>query len=54
MKGALEGVDGVADIQTDVATNSCTFKAPKDLDVDAALNEIVAGGNAHVKGWSKN
>ena len=54
VKGALEKVDGITDIECDTSTTTCTFKAKKDLDVDAKLNEIVEAGNTHVKGWSRN
>ncbi|MCP4098331.1 MAG: hypothetical protein GY880_11445 [Planctomycetaceae bacterium] len=52
MKGALAGVTGVKDINCDTSTRSCTFSAPKDLDVAATLNELVEGGNKHIKDWS--
>ena len=54
MRGALEKVDGITDIECDTKTTTCTFKAKKDLDVDAKLDEIVESGNKHVKGWSRN
>ena len=54
MKGALAKVDGITDVNCDASTATCTFKAPKELDVDAKLTEIADGGNKHVQGWSKN
>jgi copper chaperone CopZ len=54
VKGALAKVDGITDVKCDTSTTTCTFKAPKDLDVDSKLDEIVASGNKHVEGWSKN
>jgi copper chaperone CopZ len=53
VRDALAKVDGITDVECDTSTTTCTFKAPKDLDVDAKLNEIVDAGNKHVKGWSK-
>lgn len=52
MRAALKKVDGIADIKTDTSGNTCTFKAPKDLDVKATLDKIVEGGNSHIKGWA--
>lgn len=52
VRTALKSVDGIADIKTDITDNTCTFKAPKDLDVKATLNKIVEGGNTHIKDWA--
>ena len=52
MRTALTKVDGIADIKTNHEDNTCSFKAPKDLDVEKTLNEIAEGGNHHIKGWS--
>jgi hypothetical protein len=52
VEGALAGVSGVSDINCDAKTRSCTFSAPKDLDVAATLNKLVEGGNKHIKDWS--
>ena len=52
MRTALTKVDGIADIKTNPNDNTCSFKAPADLDVEKTLNEIAEGGNQHIKGWS--
>jgi hypothetical protein len=52
VKGALAGVTGVSDIKTDISGRSCTFSAPKDLDVAATLNKLADDGNKHIAGWS--
>jgi len=52
VRTALTAVDGIADIKTNPSDRSCTFNAPKDLDVTATLNKIVEDGNKHIKDWS--
>jgi copper chaperone CopZ len=52
VRTALTSVDGIADIKTNPADRSCTFNAPKDLDVTATLNKIVEDGNRHIKDWA--
>lgn len=54
MRGALTAVEGIIDIQTNVADHTCTFSAPADLDVDAMLDKIIEGGTKQVEGWSLN
>ena len=52
VQGALEGLDGVTGIELDPAETCGKFAAPEDMDVAKVLNEIVEGGNTHIKGWS--
>ena len=52
VQGALEGLDGVTGIELDAAETCAKFSAPADMDVEKVLNEIVEGGNTHIKGWS--
>lgn len=52
MKSALEGIDGVADIELDNGERCGKFTAPADLDVKMTLDKIVEGGNSHIKGYS--
>jgi hypothetical protein len=48
----LNKIDGISDIQTDIANNLCTFKLKdKDLDIKAKLGEF-AKTNEHIAGWS--
>lgn len=54
VRAAFAKVEGITDVETDTSERVASFKAPKDMDVDAKLNEIVASGNTHVKGWSRN
>lgn len=51
VRAALVTVDGIENIKTDPATNSCTFTAPAKLDVKATLDKFAAGGNKHIEGW---
>ena len=51
MRTALTSVDGIADIKTNPTDNTCSFKAPTDLDVKATLNKLAEGGNKHIKDW---
>jgi copper chaperone CopZ len=53
VRRALKSVDGVVDIETDPKTQSCTFSAPADLDVEAVLNKFQDEGHKHISGWSK-
>ncbi len=52
MRRALNTVDGIADIETNPADNSCSFKAPVDLDVKETLDKFAEEGNKHIAGWS--
>jgi hypothetical protein len=54
VRGALAKVDAITDVVCDTKTTTCSFKVPKDFDIDATLDQIVESGNTHVKGWSKN
>ena len=54
VKKALTEKAGFYNLKTDLASNSATFEIKGDFDYTAKLNEIVEGGNAHVKGWAKN
>ena len=52
MRSDLAKVDGISDIHTDIKKQSCQFKlANKDLDLKAKLDEFVAQGNDHIKGF---
>ena len=53
MRRALDSVDGIADLETDIDERSCSFSAPADLDVAAVLNKFAEEGNKHIAGWSK-
>lgn len=52
VKSALEGIEGVTDIDLNASETMGKFTAPKDLDVKMALDKIVEGGNTHIKGYS--
>ena len=52
VRAALVSVDGIENIKTDPATNSCTSTAPARLDVKSTLDKFAAGGNKHIQGWS--
>ena len=53
MRGDLEKLPGIKDIQTDIKATVATFKLPKDSKVDlkAKLTEF-AKTNKHMKDWS--
>ena len=52
MRGDLETIPGISDIQTDINTNIATFRlANSDVDLRAKLDEF-AQDNEHVRGWS--
>lgn len=53
MRRALTGVEGIADLKTDLGEQSCSFQAPANMDVEAMLNKIADDGNEHIAGWSK-
>lgn len=52
MKNALTAVDGVVEIVTNPSDNTCSFKAPANLNVEKTLNEIADAGNKHIKDWA--
>lgn len=52
MRGALEGLDGVTDITTDIPARSCTFNwSNETVDLTAELDKI-SETNQHVAGYS--
>jgi|TARA_B110000495_G_C23035860_1_gene618584 hypothetical protein len=51
VQNALNGVNGVVQIETNPKDNSCVFKAPAGLNVENTLNEIAEAGNKHIQGW---
>lgn len=51
MRGALNKIDGVAKIETDISSRTCSFLVPKDVDVEEKLNEV-AEGNSHLSGFT--
>ena len=44
VRGALESL-GASDIKCDTDSKSCTFAAPKDMDVKAKLKEVATAEN---------
>ena len=51
MRSALTKAGVFKDLKTDVKSNSATFKVSADLNFKKKLDEIVADGNKHVKGY---
>jgi len=51
VRGALNKIDGVAKIEADAKTRTCSFMVPQDLDVSEKLAEI-SKGNSHMKGYT--
>ena len=51
MRSALTKAGVFKDLKTDLKTNSATFKVSADLNFKKKLDEIVADGNKHVKGY---
>ena len=54
MRTALEPL-GLTDLDCTPAAGggTCTFKAPKEMDVEAKLDEIATKGNK-LEGWTRN
>lgn len=51
VRGDLEKIDGVTDIQTDIDGRTCSFKLTKpDVDYKAKLEEF-AKSNSHLAGY---
>lgn len=51
MRSALTKAGCFDDLKTDTKTTSATFTVSADVDFKKKLDEIVAGGNTHVKGY---
>jgi ribonuclease D len=51
VRSALTKAGVFKDLKTDVKSNSATFKVSADLNFKKKLDEIVADGNKHVKGY---
>ena len=51
VRGDLAKVDGIYEIKADFSSQTCEFKAAKDLDVKAKLTEL-AKTNEHLEDWS--
>lgn len=51
MRSALTKAGCFDDLETDTKTTSATFTVSADVDFKKKLDEIVAGGNTHVKGY---
>ena len=52
MRSALQKIEGVSDIETNIGTHICKFKLSNtELDLVAKLGEL-AKTNSHIAGWS--
>ena len=51
MQSALTKAGVFKDLKTDLKKTTATFKVSADVDFKTKLDEIVAGGNTHVKGY---
>jgi hypothetical protein len=52
VRSALQKIEGVSDIETNVAARSCKFKLSNpELDLVAKLNEF-AKTNSHIAGYT--
>jgi hypothetical protein len=51
VRSALSKVAGIYELKTDLGARTCEFKAAKDLDVKAKLDEL-ASSNEHLAKWS--
>jgi hypothetical protein len=51
VQSALTKAGVFKDLKTDLKKTTATFKVSADVDFKTKLDEIVAGGNTHVKGY---
>jgi len=51
VQSALTKAGVFKDLKTDLKKTTATFKVSADVDFKSKLDEIVAGGNSHVKGY---
>lgn len=52
MRAALTGI-GATDFEGDNKTKTCSFKIPKDVELDAKLDELAKDSSNKLTGWSK-
>ena len=52
VRKALDSVDGIADIKTNLQDQTCFFTASGDLDVKAMLDEFAENGIKQIQGWT--
>ena len=53
VRKALDSVDGIAEIKTNLQDHTCHFTAPDGLDVKAMLDKFSKDGIKQIQGWTQ-